>query len=344
VKPQLRATYPSAAHGDRICRRTFIRTLGTLASASMLGLPLRAEATEPPPEITTIRLFDGPFLCFAPLYIAEDLLRLEGFREVIYLKGDSAPPTENSDIDIWGAPSILPHLDRGMPQIVLSGIHAGCWELFAQHRVRRIGDLKGRRVAVAKTNALEHVWLSSMFAYVGIDPRSDVQWVQTGSLKASQRAFLADEVDAFLAFPPQPQEMRLAKAGHVLLDTTFDKPWAQYFCCLVTGRRDFVNDHPIAAKRALRAMLKAADICATQPEQVARFLQKKGIEPRYEVSLDVLTRLPYHHWRDWNVADTLRFHALRLKDVGMIQSTPNDLIARCTDQRFLDALKREMKA
>jgi NitT/TauT family transport system substrate-binding protein len=138
--------------------------------------------------------------------------------------------------------------------------------------------------------------------------------------------------------------MRLEKAGHVLLDTTFDKPWAQYFCCLVTGRRDFVNNHPIAAKRALRAFLKAADICATQPEQVARFLQKKGIEPRYEVSLDVLTRLPYHHWRDWNVEDTLRFHALRLKDVGMIRSTPNDLIARCTDQRFLSELKREMKA
>ena len=104
----------------------------------------------------------------------------------------------------------------------------------------------------------------------------------------------------------------------------------------------------LASRAATAAMdasrLKAADICAEQPEHVARYLQQKGIEPRYDVSLDVLTRLPYHHWRDWNVEDTLRFHALRLKDVGMIQSAPNDLIARCTDQRFLSELKREIKA
>jgi hypothetical protein len=38
------------------------------------------------------------------------------------------------------------------------------------------------------------------------------------------------------------------------------------------------------------------------------------------------------------------FYALRLHDVGMIKSTPQQLIAQGTDWRFLNELKRELKA
>jgi NitT/TauT family transport system substrate-binding protein len=40
----------------------------------------------------------------------------------------------------------------------------------------------------------------------------------------------------------------------------------------------------------------------------------------------------------------MRFYALRLHEVGMIKSTPNELIAEGTDWRFLNELKRELKA
>ena len=42
--------------------------------------------------------------------------------------------------------------------------------------------------------------------------------------------------------------------------------------------------------------------------------------------------------------DTLRFLALRLHEVGMIKTNPNKLIAQGTDWRFLNELKRELKA
>jgi NitT/TauT family transport system substrate-binding protein len=35
---------------------------------------------------------------------------------------------------------------------------------------------------------------------------------------------------------------------------------------------------------------------------------------------------------------------LRLHDIGMIKSSPNSLIAEGTDWRFLNELKRELKA
>jgi NitT/TauT family transport system substrate-binding protein len=40
----------------------------------------------------------------------------------------------------------------------------------------------------------------------------------------------------------------------------------------------------------------------------------------------------------------MRFYALRLHEAGMIRSSPNQIIAEGTDWRFLNELKRELKA
>ena len=55
-----------------------------------------------------------------------------------------------------------------------------------------------------------------------------------------------------------------------------DKPWSQYFCCMLAGNTDFVRDHPVATKRVLRAILKATDLCRTEPERAARRLVDGG--------------------------------------------------------------------
>src|SRR4026207_2557895 len=81
-----------------------------------------------------------------------------------------------------------------------------------------------------------------------------------------------------MAFVPPPQELRAKHIGHVLLDTTHDQPWAQYFCCSVHANREFVTKHPIAAKRALRAILKSADLCAQDPKRAADYMVAKGYE------------------------------------------------------------------
>ena len=110
------------------------------------------------------------------------------------------------------------------------------------------------------------------------------------------------------------------------------------------ANRHFAENHPIATKRALRAFLKAADICAQDPARAARYMVDKGYEPRYEVAHEVLTQVSYRRWREANPEDTLRFYALRLHEVGMIKTNPNKLIAQGTDWRFLNELKRELKA
>ena len=94
----------------------------------------------------------------------------------------------------------------------------------------------------------------------------------------------------------------------------------------------------------MRAYLKATDICAREPERAARFMADKGYEPRYDIALEVVKSVPYSRWREANPEDSFRFHALRLHEVGMIKSTPEKIIAQGTDCRFLNELKKELKA
>ena len=108
--------------------------------------------------------------------------------------------------------------------------------------------------------------------------------------------------------------------------------------------RDFVRTHPVATKRYLRAILKAADFCAAEPEQAAQQLVEAGFTERYDYALQTLNEVPYDRWREYDPEDSLRFYALRLHEAGMIKSSPNKIIAEGTDWRFLNELKRELKA
>jgi len=340
----------STVHG--FSRREFLAGTSILGAATLLGLP-RTAAAEPPPEVTKIRLVKNPGICLAPQYLAEELLRLEGFSQVEYVpqtntndepNPHSAVAAGHADFTMDGAPVLVPSFDGGRPIVVLAGVHGGCYELFGNERVRAIRDLKGKSVAISVFGSADHVYIASMMAYVGVDPRKDVKWITTETFDGAMELFVDSKVDAFLGFPPQPQKVRAMKVGHVIVNTAQDRPWSQHFCCMVTGHRDFVRKHPVASKRVVRAILKAADVCAREPERAARYMVTKGHEANYDIALEVVKEVSYNAWRTFDPEDTLRFHALRLHEAGMIKSNPQKLIAQGTDWRFLNELKKELKA
>jgi NitT/TauT family transport system substrate-binding protein len=120
--------------------------------------------------------------------------------------------------------------------------------------------------------------------------------------------------------------------------------WSQYFCCVLVAGTDFVRRYPVATKRALRAILKATDLCATEPEKAARRLIEGGFVQNYDIAFQPLTELPYKVWREFDPEDSIRFYALWLHEFGELNSTPKKLIAQGTDWRFLNELKSELKA
>ena len=109
----------------------------------------------------------------------------------------------------------------------------------------------------------------------------DIHWVTDPAAKPSE-LFVDGKADAFLGTPPQPQELRAQKIGQLIFNSSVDPPWSQYFCCVLAGNREFVRKYPVASKRVLRAILKAADFCATDPALAARRLVDRGFTPRYD--------------------------------------------------------------
>jgi NitT/TauT family transport system substrate-binding protein len=278
--------------------------------------------------------------------VAEALFEAEGFTDVQYVGdptvADRALVSGDAHIGMLFVGPLLMRVDEGAPVRILAGGHIGCLEVLGHEPIRSIRDLRGKRVSVTALGSPSHVFLATIMGYLGLDPGKDVTVVPLPT-REGMRAFEEKRVDAFVGSPPFAQELRARKVGRVVVNSSVDRPWSQYFCCVVAGHRDFVQRHPVATKRALRAILKGADMCALEPERAAQQLVSRGFTPQYDYALQAMRDIPYAKWREWEPEDTVRFYALRLHEIGMIKSSPSKLIAQGTDWRFLNELKKELK-
>ena len=329
-------------------RRQFLRAISTAGVASLAGWRPPTAAAEPPPETTKFRIAEIPSSCRSPEWMAEELLHAEGFTDVQYIRKQGTQGMEEAlasgEANISGhfaAPVIL-RLEAGDPIVVLGGEHAGCFELFGHKHVRSVHDLKGKTVAIPAFNSSQHAFIASIVAHVGLDAGKDIVWVR-GPAEQSRQLFIDGKADAYLGFPPDPQELRARKVGRAIVNSAVDRPWSQYFCCMLVGNRAWVRKHPVATKRAMRAILKATALCALEPERAARAVVAKGLAKSYDHTLQAIKGLPYARWREFDPEDTVRFYALRLHEAGMIKSTPQKIIAQATDWRFFNELKKELK-
>ena len=331
----------------RYNRRYFNLSLASTGAVGLLGTD-RVHASGPEPETSTIRLKKSVAICFAPYYILTAFLRAEGFDEVLYLDAPhsavSSEMIDNGDLhfDLDFAGRLVHDLDNGRKITAIGGVHVGCYELFANDPIRTISDLKGRRIAINELHLGEHLYISIMAAYVGLDPKRDIGWITQGE-ESPMEIFASGQADAFLGFPPEPQILREMGHKRVILNTVLDHPWSQYFCCVLYGSQSWIREHPVATKRFLRAMYKAAEFCTANPQVAAQQLADGGYAERYDYALNTIEAIPYDLWHDYSADDTMRFYALRLHDAGMLENPPNKLIQEGSDWTYLDEVRRELK-
>ena len=329
-------------------RRRFLATLTATGAVGLIGGP-HSRAQEGRLETTTVRIAKIAGICVAPTYVADELLRAEGFTDIRYVEtvpgAPSALATARGEIDFTTnySPPLIVAIDAGEPITIVSGVHVGCFELFAREGIRSIPDLKGKTVGVEAVGSSQYLFASGMASYVGLDAAKDIRWVASSSPKPME-LFAEGKIDAFLGLPPEPQELRARNIGRVIFNSATERPWSQYFCCMLAGNRDYVRNNPVATKRFLRAIIKAADLCASQPEWVARRIVDAGFTPRYDYALQTLQEISYAKWREYDTEDTIRFYSLRLREAGFVRATPNKILADGTDWRFFNELKRELKA
>jgi NitT/TauT family transport system substrate-binding protein len=331
-------------------RRRVLARLSGIAAAALLPIPHLSPAVVEAGrlEISSVRLTRFGGLCLSPQYVAEELLRAEGFDDVVYVDIDkrrtsltAAVAAGDADFTLDFAPHVIQAINAGGRVAVLAGVHSGCFELFAQHSIHRIADLRGKSVGV-NLLGLQDTFLTAIAANVGLDPAKDIRWVTEPSPDPLE-LFAEGKIEAFLGTAPEPQVLRARNVGHVLFNSNTDRPWSQYFCCMLSGNADYVRRYPAASKRVLRAIIKATDLCATDPAGVARRLVDRGFGKNYDEALQTVSELSYDKWRDYDPEDTLRFYTLRLREAGLIKAAPQQIIAENTDWRFLDELKRELK-
>jgi NitT/TauT family transport system substrate-binding protein len=77
-------------------RRAFVAGLTAAGATGLVGLRPHEAAAEPPPETITLRLFKTGSICWTPQYVAEELLRDEGFDQVIYRNMPSAAQSHST--------------------------------------------------------------------------------------------------------------------------------------------------------------------------------------------------------------------------------------------------------
>jgi NitT/TauT family transport system substrate-binding protein len=341
----------STSMSDDWRRRDFLTQSVLAGAAGLFGLRSEPADAEPPPETTRLRLEGAGGTCQAPKYVAEELLRAEGFTDVQYVKKDAKNVTSRrlkalssgeTDFDLMFVPDLVLEVEKANPIVILAGQHVGCFELFARGQIRAVRDLKHKTIAVREVGATEHLLLSVILSYVGLNPQTNVTWV-TAPFAEAVRLLAEEKIDAVLGFPPLPQQLRARQIGHVVLNSTTDRPWSQYFCCMVVGNREFVQRYPVATKRVVRGLMKANEVCALMPDRSAQLLVGKGDTTSYDSAIQTMKEIPYAKWRDYDPVDTLRFYALRLHEAGMIKSSPQKILAQGTDWRFLNELKKELK-
>jgi NitT/TauT family transport system substrate-binding protein len=350
---------------DLVTRRELLkRTAGTAAALGGAGLiaacappgPTGAASpgsTLPPPETTTIRLVSPP-ACDPSLALAREFLLEEGFTDIRYVKVPVTTTewvtTNIADVTSAYVNLIVANVEVGLPIVALAGIHPGCFELFVRPGIASIRDLRGKTIAVTAKNESDQFYgfFSALLAYVGISP-TDVNFVEIPPDVAALRdAFVDGKSEAFIAPAAFGPELRRnpKNPGKVILDTTTDKPWSQYYCCELVANRDWARRNPVAAKRVTRAVLRAADVVARDRASAAHEYVKRFVaapRPNEDDIVNEVIRDLSYDWRELDPEETIRFFALRLADAKLVKSSAQDIISRGSDFAYMRQLRSELK-
>ena len=329
-------------------RRRFLATVSMAGGAGSLRAP--PAAAEGALETTTVRLLHKPTICGAPQYVAEELLRAEGFTDISYTKIASSAEVNDAiirgeaDFDAHFAPQWVSAIDGGGADLGFGGRACRLLRIVRQrtcpqdHRPQR-QDRRRDGAGVERP-----MFVSVMAANIGLDPVNDIRWVASQSPTPAE--LFARRQDRRLPRPAAGGPGSPRPAGWpVVVNSAMDRPWSQYFCCMVGGQQRVRAQASGRDQTSVAGGIEGCRSCApTTRPRVARRLVDDGFTPRYDYALQTLKEIPYDKWREYDHEDTLRFYALRLHEAGMIKSSPQKIIADGTDWRFLNELKRELKA
>lgn len=336
-----------------LTRRELLRSSAAIATAvagSRLLAPYLAPSafarqgdSLPPPETRTIRL--GTLPCDHPVMASEAFLHEEGFTRVEILAGGQLA-SGRVDLDVGFASYIPQLLESGERPVVFAGLHPGCVEIWAQPGINSLQDLRSRTLVVqSKTLAnVGYSYMAIALKHAGVNP-DQVNWVVQPDANPIAR-FVEGRNDAVVAAAVAAAALRAnpANPGRVIHNQLMDRPWSTLPCCLLVAKQEWHRANPVAAKRAVRAILRAADAQTASRFDAVKRVTDRGLfggPGNFNNVLYTASMVPAN-WRDLDPVRSLRFYAQLLADVGLLKMSMDDVV-RTADLRILQELRAELR-
>ena len=169
-------------------------------------------------------------------------------------------------------------------------------KLLAKSDIKRVEDLKGKRVGITSLGSLSDFLLKHAFRKYGLDPNRDITWLTMGTPTERLQALLVGSADAVEA--SYPIDLQGEKKGYrVLLDLRKEVPYPSM--SVVTRRKSIVEDRDTVT-RMLRAHVEGIAYFKQNKEFSLRVLGKAlkitdrdMLENSYETYKQDFISVPY---------------------------------------------------
>lgn len=169
-------------------------------------------------------------------------------------------------------------------------------KLLVRPDIKRVEDLKGKRVGITSLGSLSDFLLKHTFRKYGLDPNRDITWLMLGTPPERLQALLAGTVDASEASYPFDQQGE-KKGFRVLLDLRKEVTYPSM--SVVTRKKTIVEDRDTVA-RMVRAHVEGIAYFKQNKEFSIRVLGKalkiadrEMLETSYETYKQDFISVPY---------------------------------------------------
>ena len=191
----------------------------------------------------------------------------------------------------------LKPIEQGLDVRFLGGVHTGCLRVQTgvNSPIRRIQDLKGKRIGVPGMGTPPFVFANRVFGTHGVDASTEITWkvYPAGELGL---ALKKGEVDAVADAEPIGSLLIAEGIARNVegMDESTDMPYAKEYCCEIIANGKWIDANPDSAARATRAILRGAKWVQENPKAAAQLaVEKKYLASTVELNSVALGRLSY---------------------------------------------------
>ena len=252
-------------------------TGGTARPEAVSQEDWEAMQKEPAFGTTLNYLFNGG-ACVSAVYLAEALGYYEDYGiNAEYIEGESVVITVGTGKCLWGTDHIatmLVPVTNGVDMTFVAGAHMGCKSIyvFNDSEIKTAEDLKGKTIAIHDGigNSDQNI-IYRMLDGEGIDPTSEVEYLDIADSAASVAAMESGEIDASIFsdyFVIANYRDKMRKVCSITPGDEFEGE----VCCATAMNNDFLAKNPVHAKYIVMAIKRAGQYARLHSEDAVQLM------------------------------------------------------------------------